>query len=292
MCDLQRTMSTCDQYDKDIFEWIQPISKERVKSSGRPPFLMGHHPPTLEVSTQTNKNYCSFKNFTHFDSLSSDLLHTIFIWNLGLIHHNKIKPVLARLTQHKTIICTSTSYKTKYVSFQYWIHCSIIRYVWADRRLGTHTSDHDRKWERAHIINHYPVLSQIIIQDLSTSHPSTSTQISFRHHILTNNVLTYAQFSMHITILIQHFLNCIFLDSFSFTLIPACENSLLHVTHQFTYSCTIVVIYVRVKATLRFYTYSRFNWFQPKMSKFLRELSLYGITKREHKYFGPILIVV
>ena len=61
------------------------------------------------------------------------------------------------------------------------------------------------------------------IWDRSTSHFSTSEQISFRHHFLTNYVPTYAHFSMHITLFIQNLLNFVFIKSLSHTLNPACE---------------------------------------------------------------------
>ena len=59
----------------------------------------------------------------------------------------------------------------------------------------------------------------------SKSHASTSSHISFWHHLPKNDIPTYAHFSIHITIFIQHFLNSIFLNPVYLMLNSACSNS-------------------------------------------------------------------
>ena len=86
----------------------------------------------------------SYKNCTQLDSFLSELLHNISIWKVGLVHQNKLKPVLVKITQHHPVICVSMSYKLKYMPFNYFMNYDHIRYVWADRCLVPHKYDH--KW--------------------------------------------------------------------------------------------------------------------------------------------------
>ena len=132
MRDLQRTMSTWGQYYNAVYSCIQRIGNERIQAPGLLYFLTWHHPTTLEASTCLTKNSCSSKNCTQFDSLPSDLLCNICMWNLGVVHSKKLKPVLARLTQHNPILCASTSYKLKYILHEYYIHYDVILHAWAD----------------------------------------------------------------------------------------------------------------------------------------------------------------
>ena len=139
------TMSTRGQYEKYISTWIQWISTESIQDLGFLPFLTWHHPPTLEASNLPTKKYFPSKHCTQFDSFPLDLLHNIYMWRSGFLHHNKLKPVLGWIKQHNTVICSYTSYALKYVPFDYYMHYYVIWYVWADRRLGPHTSDCDHK---------------------------------------------------------------------------------------------------------------------------------------------------
>ena len=149
-------MPVWGQSEKSIAAWLKRISTERIHSPVLPPFLAQHHPPTLEASICPTKSSCSSKRFPRSDSLPSEFLHNIYIWHSCILHRNKLKPVLSWLTQNNPGICASMSYKLKYVPFGYYMHYDVIQYVWKDRHRGPHTSNHDRKWERAHTIKHDP----------------------------------------------------------------------------------------------------------------------------------------
>ena len=114
---LHHTMTTWGQSEKSIAAWIHHIRIKMIQYPGLPPFLVLHLPPTLEASTRPTKNSCSSKNCTHLDSLLFDLLHNIGIWHADLVHCNKLKPLLERLTQNHPVLRVSTSYKLKYVPF-------------------------------------------------------------------------------------------------------------------------------------------------------------------------------
>ena len=101
---------------------INRIRNKRIHAPWRPPFLTLHHPPTLESSTRQSKNDCSPKNCTQLDSLPLDMLHNICMWDAGLVHSNKLKPVLVELTQHHPVLHASTSYKLKYIPFKYYMY--------------------------------------------------------------------------------------------------------------------------------------------------------------------------
>ena len=135
---LHYTMSTWGQSDKSISAWLHGISTKSILSPGRPSFLTLHHPTILESSTFQTEKYVSSKNWTRFNSLPSDLLHNICMWNAGLLHHNKLKPVLVQATLHRPVICEFKYYK---------LHYNIIQFTWGDRCLGPHTSEFDRKFE-------------------------------------------------------------------------------------------------------------------------------------------------
>ena len=79
------------------------------------------------------------------------------MWHAGLIHHNKVKPFLVRITQHNPVLYVSTSYKLKYALFDYFINYDAIQYAWADRLLGPHTSDHELKRGKEKMIKHDPI---------------------------------------------------------------------------------------------------------------------------------------
>ena len=114
----------------------------RIKGSRHqdvPPFLTLKHPTTLESFTCPTKK-SSYKNCTHLDALSLELLHGIGMLYAGLLHRNKLKPVLVRLTQHNSFLCASAPYKLKYVPFDYCMYYDHIQYVWVDRSLGLHKS--------------------------------------------------------------------------------------------------------------------------------------------------------
>ena len=157
MCYLHLTMSMWVQYEKLKSAWLCVTSTESIQAPGYPTFLTRYHPPTLEAYTFPTKKPCSSKNWTHFNSLPFDFLHNIGMWYPVLVRCSKIKSVIARLTKQNIIIREPMSYNLKYVPFGYYIHYKVIRYVWVDRCLGPHKYSHGHKWERAHIIKHYPV---------------------------------------------------------------------------------------------------------------------------------------
>ena len=125
---LHRTMYTWSQYEKSISAWVHHNSNIRIQAPGCPPFLTLHHPTTIKIYTCPTKKSCSSKNFTQLDSLPSDLLRNIGMWITGFENLNKLKPVLVQLTQHYPVLCTSTSYKIKYVSFYYYIKKMLLFY--------------------------------------------------------------------------------------------------------------------------------------------------------------------
>ena len=135
-----RTMSTWDQYEKATAAWIHRTRTKTIHAPGHPPLITLHHPPNLEYSTHPTKKSFSSQNFTQLDSLSLELLRNICMWHVGLVHCNKLKPVLVQLTRHHPVLCASTSYKIEYIPFDLFRHNGVIKYVWADRRLGPHKS--------------------------------------------------------------------------------------------------------------------------------------------------------
>ena len=118
---LQRTISKWGQSDKYPAAWICCTRTKRIQAPGRPPFITLHQLPLAQL-----KSLVSSKNFTHFDSLLLALLHNIVLCHAGIVHYNKLKPVLVRLTQHNPDLCASNSYKLKYVPFDYFMHSDII----------------------------------------------------------------------------------------------------------------------------------------------------------------------
>ena len=155
--DIHRSMSMLGQSKKYIAACLHHIRTERIQAPGRPSFLMCHHPTNLEASTRLTKSYCSSKNYIQFNSLPLDLLHNNSMGHSGLVHHNKLKPVLEQLTKHNTVLGVSNSYKLEYTPFDYYKHYNVIQYGWVDRSLGPHTYDRDRKWDGPHTIKHKPV---------------------------------------------------------------------------------------------------------------------------------------
>ena len=143
-CCHHHTMSTLGQTDKSKVEWIRCIRNRRINSPGRPHFLTIHQPTTLEASSNPTKNYVSYKICTQLDSLPSEILHSIDMCHAGLLHCNKLKPILLKLTQHPPVIHAYTSYEFKYFPFDYHTHYYHIKYVWEYRRLGPKNPVH--KW--------------------------------------------------------------------------------------------------------------------------------------------------
>ena len=82
---------------------------------------MQHHLTILEASTFLTKNTCSSKHYTKLYPLHSDLICDIDMWYLGLVNHNKLKPVLARHKKHNLCLRVLTAYKLKYAPFDYYI---------------------------------------------------------------------------------------------------------------------------------------------------------------------------
>ena len=125
---LHRIISTWGQYEKSIEAWVHHIRNLRIQAPGCPPFLTLHHPTTIEAYTRPTKKSYSSKNFTQLDYIPSDLLHNIGMWITGFEHLNKLKPVLVQLTQHYPVLCAPTSYKIKYISFDYYIKKTLLFY--------------------------------------------------------------------------------------------------------------------------------------------------------------------
>ena len=114
------------QYEKSISAWLHSIRTERIQEPEHPPFLTINHPPTLKASTRVTTKSRSSKTFKQFYSLPLDRLNNIFMWHTGLVHCNKLKPVLARLTQQNPVPCVSNSYKLKYAPYDYYTHYNFI----------------------------------------------------------------------------------------------------------------------------------------------------------------------
>ena len=147
-------MSTWGQSDKYIAAWIHHISNKRFRHHGiLPSSRHTTHPPLELPLTQLFEKL--LKNCTQVDSLPSELLHNIYIWRAGLVHHNKLKLAFVLLTQHHPVICVSTSYKLKCPPFCHFMHYNHILYVWEYRRLGPRKYDH--KWGKELNIKHEPV---------------------------------------------------------------------------------------------------------------------------------------
>ena len=151
---LHRTMSTWGQSEKSIAAWIHFISTKRIQDPGRTPFLTLYHTYNLEASTLPTKNSCTSQNCTQFNSLPPDLLHNISMFHAGLVHHNKLKPVILWITQQNPVSLVPKSYKLKYVPFYYFMYYNIIKYAWKDRILGPHKFNRDHKGVKEQIIKH------------------------------------------------------------------------------------------------------------------------------------------
>ena len=139
-------MSTWGQSERAISAWIQRIMTKRIHSPVRPPFFTINHPPTLEDPTCPTKKSCSSKNYTQLNYLPSDLLHKIGMWQAGLVHNNKLKPVLARLAKQNPVLRSSKYYKLKDYPFDYFMLYDVIKYMWADRGIFPQKSNCDNKW--------------------------------------------------------------------------------------------------------------------------------------------------
>ena len=74
-----------------------------------------------------------------------------------LVHRNKPEKVLVQLTKKNQVIYLSNSYKLRQPPFDYFMHYDVIYYVWADRNLGPHTLDCNRKCGKYLMIKHDPV---------------------------------------------------------------------------------------------------------------------------------------
>ena len=111
-------MTGWGQSEKSMAAWLQIILKARIEVPGFPPLLNRHHLPNLEASTLQTKKYRPSKYCTQFDVLSSDRLHTIDTWNLGLLHCDNLKQLLAQLMQKNPFLRACNSYKLKYVLFK------------------------------------------------------------------------------------------------------------------------------------------------------------------------------
>ena len=135
---LHHNMYPWVQYEKSISAWVHCTRNKSIHPPWYPPLLTLHQLPTLEASTLPTKKYVPYKKFTQFDSLPSDFIHYIGMWHAGLVHSNKLKPVLVKLTQHHPVLFSSKFFKLKYIPFDYYIHYGNIWYVWADIYLGPH----------------------------------------------------------------------------------------------------------------------------------------------------------
>ena len=115
---LRCNISTWGKSEKAISTWLHRIRTKRIHPPGRHHFLTLHRPSTFEASPCPTKRYCSSKYFTHLNLLQSYLLRNIGMWNVGLVHCKKLKPVLELLTKHNPVIRASKSYKIKYAPIE------------------------------------------------------------------------------------------------------------------------------------------------------------------------------
>ena len=112
-----RTMSTWVHTEKSTKSCLHCIRDRRIKAPGLTLFLTIHHPPTIGYHTLPTNNHCYSQDCTQLGSLLSQLIHNIDMWHAGIVHRNKLKPVLVHLTQHHPVFCASTSYELKYSPF-------------------------------------------------------------------------------------------------------------------------------------------------------------------------------
>ena len=115
---LRRIISMWGQSEKSIAAWLHCIRTKKMQDPVITPFFMIHHPPILEASTRPDKHSCSSINSTQLDYLSSNLLSNIDMCHAGIVHRNKLKPLLVQLTQHHPVLRTSAYHKLKYIPFE------------------------------------------------------------------------------------------------------------------------------------------------------------------------------
>ena len=177
--------------------WVHSDPEWKTKAPVCPPLLNLHHPPILEDSTCLTKKYCSSKYYTQCNTLPSDLLHTIDMVHLGLVHCNNFKPVLAQITQQNPLLRSNMSYKLMYVSFGYFISYKVIQYVWVDRHPAPHTPVHDHPWGK------YSQSNTILSKRHMTHHDSSISNSStlLCPCLPKNDVPTYVLFSTNIPFL-------------------------------------------------------------------------------------------
>ena len=97
-CYLHCTISMWGQTEKSMAAWLHHIRNIQIRAPRRPPLLMLHHPPKFDASTLPTKNNVSYQIFTQLYSLPSELFNNIGMSRAGILHCNKLKPVLVRLT--------------------------------------------------------------------------------------------------------------------------------------------------------------------------------------------------
>ena len=139
------------------------------------------------------------------------------MWDLGLVRHDGLKPVLGKLTQHNTILCASTSYKLKYVPLDNlciatssYTHGQIESFPLIHPYVTAHGRNlHDQT--RTYLTSYYPSrkLHVPTFNFIRTTHMYKPT--SFRPHIPKSYIPTSVIFSIYNPFFAPHFRNSKFL---------------------------------------------------------------------------------
>ena len=110
------------------------------------------------------------------------------------------------LAKNNPTICTTTSYKLKYVPFDCYMHYNIIRYAWADICLETHMFTNGMDLTQSNIIiskvkRPFDYVQRHALQHkLHVSHITPMyAQTYFQNSLLINGVPTYIWSYIHIT---------------------------------------------------------------------------------------------
>ena len=132
---------------REIYKSMVPLYQEQngpgTKTSFRP-----HNTPPQHKKVHTKIAHCLISYHWNF-------FMPLIMWHAGLVHCNQLKPVLARITQHHTVINDYTVYDLKHIPFEYYTHYDHIKYAWAERRKVPHNPIY--KWEEEEILKHEPV---------------------------------------------------------------------------------------------------------------------------------------
>ena len=86
------------------------------------PLLKLHPPPSrfpFKFLLALLKSPIYNNKFTQFDTLTLEIIHNIDTSNFSLVHHDKFKKVLARITQKNPLLHSTRCYNLNYLPFDY-----------------------------------------------------------------------------------------------------------------------------------------------------------------------------